>query len=75
MKNLWNTEPTMILAVIQAGMAMAMGFGLHLTTEQMGLTMAFLAALIGMVNRGQVHSPSTVEAIKQSIVDIKAGNP
>lgn len=54
MGNLWGREPVMFLAVIQAGLAMAMGFGFHLSAEQMALVMAFAAALLGFITRSQV---------------------
>lgn len=65
--NLWSTEPTAVLALIQAGTTLLVCFGLHLTTEQVGAILTFSGALLAVVNRSQVHSPSTVEAIKQTI--------
>ncbi len=44
----------MVLAVVQAGLALAVGFGLHLTTEQMGLIIAFSAAVLGLWTRSKV---------------------
>lgn len=74
MKNIWATEPTAVLAVIQAGLTLLLSFGLHLSGEQMASIVTFSGLLLALVNRSQVHSPSTVEAIKQSIVDIKTGD-
>ena len=51
---LWNREPAMILAVVQAGLALGMGFGLRVTVEQMALVMAFTSALLGVLTRSQV---------------------
>lgn len=51
---IFNREPAMFLALIQSGLALAVGFGLHLTSEQMALIMAFSAALVGFITRSQV---------------------
>ena len=61
MNNLWKAEPTMILAVVSAGIALAIGFGANITTQQMGLIMAFAAAVLGLINRSQVVSPATLQ--------------
>lgn len=47
-------EPVAIQAVIQAGLGMAMGFGLNMTTEQMGLVLMFTAAMLALITRQQV---------------------
>lgn len=54
MITLWNREPVMFMAVIQAGIALGISFGLHLSPEQIGAIMAFSAALIGLVARAKV---------------------
>ena len=51
---IWNREPALILAVVQAGLALGMGFGLTVTVEQMALVMAFTSALLGVLTRSQV---------------------
>ena len=56
---LWNREPALILAVVQAGLALGMGFGLRVTVEQMALVMSFSAAVIGVLTRSQVSSKAT----------------
>ncbi len=61
MKSLWTAEPTMILAVVSAGIALAIGFGAHISTQQMGLIMAFVAAVLGLINRSQVTSPAALQ--------------
>ena len=47
-------EPDAIQAVIQAGLGMAMGFGLSMSTEQMGLVLMFTAAVLALITRQQV---------------------
>ena len=59
MMTLWSREPAMILAVVQAALALLMGFGLKLTGDQVALVMAFLAAVLGLLTRSQVTSPTT----------------
>ena len=53
MDRIYN-EPVMTLAVVQASITLAVGFGLGLTGEQVALTSAFAAALLGWVARRQV---------------------
>lgn len=47
-------EPAFTLALVQAALALAIGFGLQLTPEQMALVLAFTAALLGWITRSQV---------------------
>lgn len=61
MKSLWSAEPTMVLSVVSAGIALAIGFGANITTQQMGLIMAFAAAVLGLINRSQVTSPASLQ--------------
>lgn len=44
----------MVLAVIQAVIALVVSFGLHLSSEQIGSIMATSAALLGLITRSQV---------------------
>lgn len=57
LKDLIAGEPVLTLALVQATLALAIGFGLHWTAEQVTLTMAFAAALLGFIARSKV-SPS-----------------
>ncbi len=61
MKNFWSAEPTLILSAVSAALSLAIGFGLNITTQQMGLIMAFAAAVLGVLNRSQVTSPATLQ--------------
>jgi hypothetical protein len=49
------------LAVVSGAVALAIGFGAHITVEQMGLIMAFSAAVLGVITRQSVYSPASVE--------------
>ena len=55
---IWTREPAMVLAVVQAALALGIGFGLRVTPEQMALVMALAAAVLGWITRSRV-SPAT----------------
>ena len=57
---LFGREPVMILAIIQTGLALVIGFGLDLTPQQIGAIMAFAAAVLGFVARQQVTPVETL---------------
>ena len=45
----WGRNPVLILAVVQAAVALAVSFGLNLDGQQVGVIMAFAAAILGLV--------------------------
>ena len=47
-------EPVLTLSVIQAGLALLVGFGLGWTGEQVALSVSFSAAVLGWIARRQV---------------------
>ena len=47
-------EPALLLGLVQAVIALAIGFGLHISPEQFGLIMAATAALAAVIVRQQV---------------------
>lgn len=49
-----SQEPVLVLAVVQAVLALAVSFGLGLTGEQVGSIMAVSAAILGLVARQKV---------------------
>lgn len=49
-----SREPALILGAIQTLLALALGFGAHLTQEQIGLIMAATAAILAVITRSQV---------------------
>jgi hypothetical protein len=51
---IFDREPALILAAVQAIIALAIGFGLDITTEQVGLILAATAAVIGVITRSKV---------------------
>ena len=54
MKNLWDTEPVLILGAVQAAIALAVAFGIDLTSEQTATIVAFSAAVLSVVARRKV---------------------
>ncbi len=53
-KTIWGREPVLILAFIQAMIALLSVFVLHWNAEQTGVMMAFAAAILGLIARSQV---------------------
>lgn len=54
---IFGREPAAIAAFIQAILALGVGFGLNLSTEQMGLLMAVVTLGLGLLVR-QVVTPT-----------------
>ncbi len=54
MGTILGREPAALLGLIQAGLALAIGFGLQLTGEQTALVMAFSAAAVAIITRQNV---------------------
>ena len=54
MNTILDREPVMFMAVIQAGIALAVSFGLNLDGMQTGAIMAFSAAVLGLFARSRV---------------------
>lgn len=52
--NIFGREPALVVAAIGALVSVAVGFGLELTAEQVGLVMAAVSAVVGLVVRSQV---------------------
>ena len=49
-----NREPALILGALQAVIALAIGFGLDLSVEQVALILGAVAALFAVVTRSKV---------------------
>lgn len=58
MGKLWGREPALIIGVVNALLAVAVGFGLDVTPEQVGLVNAAVAAVLAFLVRTQV-TPAT----------------
>lgn len=61
-KNLWKNEPTMVVAAINAVIALAVSFGLELSPGQIGALLAAFTTVAGLLIRSQV---SSVAALKE----------
>jgi hypothetical protein len=73
MPALWSREPTLILAAVNALLALGIGFGAPVTTLQLGLILAATSALLGLVTRSQVTPAQAVVAQVDSDGAIIAG--
>ena len=51
---LWNREPALIYATIQALLGLTLAFGLDLSNEQTGSILALTAAVLGLATRSRV---------------------
>ena len=49
-----RSEPVLVMGLIQAGLAMALGFGLSWTAQQEALVLTFAAALMSVIVRSKV---------------------
>lgn len=49
-----KSEPALVVAFVAAAIALAVGFGLPVSAEQVSLIMAFVIAGLGFVTRSQV---------------------
>jgi hypothetical protein len=54
MGTLWGREPALVIGAVNAAIALGVGFGLHVTPEQVGLLNAFAAAILAVVTRQRV---------------------
>lgn len=54
MGTLFGREPALVLGAINAILALAVGFGLNVTSEQVGLINAAVAAILSVIVRQRV---------------------
>ena len=52
-------EPALVLALVQAVIALVVAFGLNLAPDQIGAILAVTAVVLGLITRSQV-SPASV---------------
>ena len=64
-------EPVMWMAVIQAGIALAIAFGFDITMQQFGLIMVFVAAVLGFIARSQVTPVETLPTSKGDTAGVR----
>jgi hypothetical protein len=51
---IWGREPTMVLALFQASIALVVAFGLNLAPDQIGAILAVTAVILGLIARSRV---------------------
>jgi hypothetical protein len=61
---MFGREPALILGFIQAALALAVGFGLDWTAEQVSLVVAAAAAVVALITRSRVTPIPPGEALK-----------
>ena len=54
LQDILRSEPVLVLGVVQATLAMLVGFGLGWSGEQVALVTAFAAAVLGVIARQRV---------------------
>lgn len=60
---IFNREPALILAALNALIALGVGFGLKLTPQQAALINAAVVAILGLWTRSKVSPVSTEPAV------------
>jgi len=58
--NLYHREPAMVLALVQAVIALVVAFGLQLEPDQIGAILAVTAVVLGLITRSRVSPVSTI---------------
>lgn len=53
-------EPVAVAAVVQTGLALAVGFGAHISAPQTALILAFTSAVLGLITRSLVTPTAPV---------------
>lgn len=69
-KNLLATEPSLVLGALTALIALAVGFGLHISPEQVSLILAAVAAVMSVILRRTVTSPATAKVKESELGDL-----
>ena len=55
---IWGREPAMVLALVQAVIALVVAFGLNLAPDQIGAILAVTAVILGLITRSRVSPAS-----------------
>jgi hypothetical protein len=55
----WGREPAMVLALVQAVIALVVAFGLNLARDQIGAILAVTAVILGLITRSRVSPAAT----------------
>jgi len=55
---IFGREPAMVLALVQAAIALVVAFGLSLAPDQIGAILAVTAVILGLITRSRVSPAS-----------------
>lgn len=55
---IWGREPAMVLALVQAVVALVVAFGLNLGPDQIGAILAVTAVVLGLITRTRLSPAS-----------------
>lgn len=72
---MFGREPARILAVIGAGLALAVGFGLKISGQQVNLIMVFSAALITLLAGEATRSQVVPTQVADKQIEIAKASP
>lgn len=67
---IWKREPARILAVVSAGLALLIGFGLDLSGQQVNYIMIFAAALLALITGEATRSQVVAHAVADKQMEI-----
>lgn len=56
-----RNEPALVVAVVEAGLVLAVAFGVDLTVEQTAAVLAVVVALGAIITRQSVYGPATYD--------------
>ena len=69
MLRLFKLEPALVVGVVQAAIALAVGLGLHLTPERTGVLLACTTALLALITAITAH-PFRVSALTAALAGL-----
>ena len=76
---LWGREPAMVLALVQAVIALVVAFGLSLAPDQIGAILAVTAVILGLITRSPricvaqaAHASPLYQAYRRGFADFTA---
>lgn len=72
---MFGREPALWIGLINAILALGVGFGLNLTPTKVGLINSVVAAILALVTRSQVRSEPAVNDLIQTAVSLPSNTP
>ena len=74
MGTIFGRSPALILALVQAAIALVISFGLNLTNVQVGAIVAFCAVVLGVLTQTQVTPTSSPVLAAGTAVTVPGGD-